>query len=75
MSNDAKAAKRKLNAKKTGALRLLLFGFTPYCSLLILFCIISKADFMNFERDMPRSFNHASISANVSFRRRTENEV
>lgn len=30
---------------------------------------------MNFAREIPRSFNHASISANVSLRRRTENEV
>ena len=75
LSNDAKAEKRALDAKKQVLYGSCFFGFTPYCSLLILFCIISKAFFMNVAREMPRSFNHASISANVSLRRRTENEV
>lgn len=40
LSNDAKAAKRGLNAKKQGLYGSCFFGFSPYCSLLILFCII-----------------------------------
>ena len=75
LSNDAKAEKRALDAKSRCFTAPAFLVLSPYRSLLILFCIISKADFINFARDIPFSFNHALISENVSLRRRTENEV